>query len=297
MSLEGKVHLYSRRRGSVLMEAVVCLPLLLLLVTGIWQFCRIWEARFFTWLAAYNAARTTLVYNNRDYAYLFSEEEPDSGGKNQKKWVFYETQGIAWLAAINTLAWISQTDADDDDEWYLFPCFGRVPYSTHIREQVRIVSEYSPDILLSKTNPFSAPDMRYSIETGGVVRVSVEYKLPLIFSIFDFTSMFPEANKKVQSNLVNFYSADGILKETNDPLSGFTNVETEDDEARKEKRLGKTFALRETVVLPKPWSTEWYPVVSPIERMYLLGADDDPMNALKGWWGEDIPPIPSFGSF
>lgn len=245
--------------GTVLMEAVVCLPVILLLVTGIWQFARIWEARFFTWLAAYNAARATLVYNPRDYAWRTEggqKQVVDDDAKecrveeDEGTWVFYENRGVAWLAAVNTLAWISQTEGEEED-WYPFPRFKSVPYSSRIKEQVRIVSALDPEILASRLDPFSPPDLRYSTETSGVVRVSVGFKLPLILSVFDPSFLWGGDTKT---------------------LSEFTGVEPDDARARAEKRLGRTFELRETVALPKPWSTERYPVVSMAERLHLLDA-------------------------
>ena len=261
-----------RRRGTVLMEAVLCLPLILLLVTGIWQFARIMEARFFTWLAAYNAARATLVYNNFDYAYRFYRNENRMEVDDEEhvcrleegKWIFRETSGVAWLAAVNTLAWISQTTSDDKDDWYDFPCYGtgKIPYSSLIRDQVRIVSELE----LLKPESLLTEDLRYSTETNGAVRVCVEFKLPLIFSIFDPSLVFGQDD---------------------DSLEAFRGVEEEDARVKGTGRLGKTFALRETVVLPKPYSTEAYPIVSVNERLHLLSADGlrNNLSALKGFWG------------
>lgn len=252
------------------MESVLCLPLLLLLVTGIWQFSRILEARFFTWLAAYNAARATLVYNNADYAYKYYQNENRMVVDDEEhvckleegKWIFYENRGIAWLAAVNTLAWISQTPGEDDGDWYDFPCYGqgRIPYSALIKDQVRIVSELER----LKPDTFLSGDLRYSAETNGAVRVCVEFKLPLLLSIFDPSIVFGQDD---------------------DSLEAFRGVEEENGKLEK-GRLGKTFTLRETVVLPKPYSTEAYPVVSTAEKLHLLSADRaGNLSALKGFWG------------
>ncbi len=274
-----------RTEGSVLMEAIVCLPLLLLLVSGIWQFTRIWEARFFTWLAAYNAARATLVYNPLDYAWKLegaSRQITDDSAmecrveKEPDRWIFRERAGVAWLAAVNTLAWISQTDGTEE-EWYVFPRFGRIPHSGRITEQVRIVSERDPGIVLANANPLTPPDLRYSAETGGVVRVSVEFKMPLILSIFDPSLMFP-----------------GGLENTT--LSAFRGVEPDDAAARAARRLGRTFSLRETVVLPKPWSTEWYPLLSYDERRYLLDIENFATFGNRvGWWDNGTPELSAGG--
>ena len=259
-----------RTAGSVLMEAVVCLPVLLLLVTGIWQFCRIWEARFFTWLAAYNAARAALVYNPRDYAWrlasgnakqVVDDEAMECRVEDENKWVFHEKRGVVWLAAVNTLAWISQTEGDEAD-WYPFPRFKSIPYSARIKEQVRVVSALDPGIVAA--NASGKRDWRFSEETNGVVRVCVEFKLPLLLSIFDPASIWPrEAGAE-------------------SPLKAFSGVE-EDDAGTRGKALGRTFSLRETVALPKPWNTDRYPLVSMAERAYLTDAERGLSN-LSGLW-------------
>jgi len=234
------------RGGSVLMEAVLCLPLLLALATGIAQFARIWEARFFTWLAAYNAARATLVYNPRDYA-----ETVSTNGVSRRR--FFEDRGVAWLAAVDTLAWMSETE---DSGSMLFPTMGHVPNSSRIREQVRIVAE-------PPTGRES--DLRFSAEGRDHVRVCVSFEFPVFFSLFD-----PAILSRGGGN-------------TNAPVPAvFSGVEAENSVARREGRLGRTFALRETVVLPKPWSTDFYPLLSRAERLHLLESASP--SAAVGWW-------------
>ena len=48
-------------KGSVLMEAIICLPVLLLLSLGVAQFAHIWYCRTIVHYAAYSAARATLT--------------------------------------------------------------------------------------------------------------------------------------------------------------------------------------------------------------------------------------------
>ena len=282
--------------GSLLMEAVVCLPLLLLLVSGIWQFARIWEARFFTWLAAYNAARATLVYNPRDYAWRLSaankakvgglvDDGTDVRADDVGKWIFYEERGVAWLAAVNTLAWISQTEGEENT-WYPFPRFKAIPYSTRIKEQVRVVSSLDPGILVA--NALGERDFRYSRETNGAVRVCVEFKMPLILSIFDPGLLWPSddggSSKSVDPPLATIGPIsrtldypDGLAElrggSSASPIAAFTGVEESDAKTRG-KTLGRTFSLRETVVLPKPYSTDHFPLVSLEEAFHLTDSEN-----------------------
>ena len=233
------------RGGSVLMEAVLCLPLLLALVSGIAQFARIWEARFFTWLAAYHGARAALVYAEADYR--VSTNDVVRGE-------FLRDRGVVWLAAVETLAWMGGTE---DSDSLLFPTMGRVPNSTRIREQVEIVAERPTD---------RREDFRFSEETPGSVRVCVAYKFPLFFSIFDPT-LFGRSG-----GATNAPALPGV----------FSGVEPENAAARREGRLGRTFTLRETVLLPKPWSTRHYPLLSRAERLHLLEASSP--SATDRWW-------------
>ena len=222
------------KRGSVLMEAVLCVPLLLALVSGIAQFARIWEARFFAWLASYNGARAALVYNEREYSETVAV--PVTNAVNgrvdlRERRRFYEDRGVVWLAAAQTLAWPSQTD---DSGSMLFPTLGRAE--------------------------------RCSAEENGFVRVTVEFAFPLFYSIFDPTALArrSRANPDVS------------------PVAAFADVEESNRVARAAGTLGRTFALRETVLLPKPWSTSHYPRLSRAERLHLLEASS-PATAAH-WW-------------
>lgn len=239
----------ARRRGmagTILMEAVLCLPLLFALVGAVAQFARVWEARFFTWLAACDAARAALVYNERDYSEVVTDVETNAvtgAVVRRERQRFHEQKGVAWLAAVQALSWTSQTD---DSDSMLFPTIGRVPGSSRIREQVRIVAD--------RPESGDPNDARFSEEGPGFVRVTVEFAFPLFYSIFDPTA------------LARDWRADPAVS----PMAAFTDVEESNRVARAEGRLGRTFPLRETVLLPKPWSTAHYPLLSRAERLHLL---------------------------
>lgn len=79
--------------GSVLVEAVLALPVLFLFIVGILQFSHIWMARQMTAYAAYAAARATMVVQPGE-----------------------EQQDAAENAARMVLSWISLADHGDGDE-------------------------------------------------------------------------------------------------------------------------------------------------------------------------------------
>lgn len=150
-------------RGTVLMESILVLPLLLMLITGIFQFSRFWQARLLTRYAAYNAARAALVYNPLHYRI-----PADDGGPNAGQ--FKSNEGVCWLAAVTTLSWLSSTP-DSDNFW--MPGYGSVPHSSQIRSQVRLVPSGCK-------------------ENNGWVKVTVAFRFPTLFPVFNAKTVFPD---------------------------------------------------------------------------------------------------------
>ena len=135
------------------MESVLVMPLLLFLITGIFQLARFWQARLMTQYAAYNAARAVLVHHPRHYL--------DEAGRN-----FLERDGVAWLAAVATLAWVADGEPGAQGRSYRMPGWGTVPRSADLANRVRIVPEASR-------------------EEDGWVQVTVEYDYPTLFAVYD----------------------------------------------------------------------------------------------------------------
>lgn len=146
----------SPKAGTVLMEAVLCLPLLLLLITGIFQFARIWEARLFTLSAAHSAARAALVLNPADY--------------RDDKGVFYPKETPIWAAAADVLAWVDATVPSESSSNWGFPGLGPAPNSAGLRANVTI-------------------DPSRSWESNGFVCVAIRFDLPLLYQIYDTDSL------------------------------------------------------------------------------------------------------------
>ncbi len=153
-SPRGRREFLRDNRGTVLMESIMVLPLLLLLISGIFQFSRFWQARLLTRYAAFNAARAALVYNPVHYR---------SGN------TFHAREGMCWLAAVETLSWMS---ASPNSGNYQIPGYGLVPNSTAIRSQVYLVPEGCT-------------------EQNGWVKVTVAFQFPTLFAVFDATAMYP----------------------------------------------------------------------------------------------------------
>lgn len=156
------------RSGTVLMEAVLCLPLLLLLLTGIVQFARIWEARLLVQYAAYNAARAALVYNPSDYG----------DASLPGRFFFHEHRGPVWQAAVNTLAWKSATMNGGDN--LLFPGFAG---ANAVQNSLAIWGQ-------------TTVHMGRSWESNGMVCVTINFQFPLLFKIFDPSWLTPSERRE-----------------------------------------------------------------------------------------------------
>ena len=145
--------------GTVLMESVLVLPFLLMLITGIFQFARFWQARLYTQYAAFNAARAALVYNPVHY-------------RNGER--FLERDGVVWLAAVSTLSWISDGGYSGGDSNFRMPGYGWVPRSRDVAQRVRISA--------ARTD---------SYEQNGWVKVTVEFDYPTILAVYDPSPAWP----------------------------------------------------------------------------------------------------------
>lgn len=86
MRIFGTTRLCTKQRrpshGSVLMETVLVLPVLLALIGAVAQIATIYLAQVMTTYAAYNAARAALVHNPAEYPSVCRRAAEDSIGMN-----------------------------------------------------------------------------------------------------------------------------------------------------------------------------------------------------------------------
>lgn len=135
-----------RESGSVMLESVMVLPILLLLIFFLIQLSFLLLAKQMTYYAAYCGARAALVYNPQDY----------SGNG-----------GVVHRAACTVLAWISQsttgseplTIPSDSGEY-------RIPRSENIENQVSV-------------------EIQEGLQTDNtpIVTVTVNFQCPLLIPI------------------------------------------------------------------------------------------------------------------
>ncbi len=112
----GRVALLRDRCGSILMETVLVMPLLLLLIFGIIQFAQIWMARQFVVYAAACAARAMTV--------VLPDEQPDAADKAAKL-------ALSWLCLV-------EADAESKNDGVEVPGWGLIPGSRSVDRRVTV---------------------------------------------------------------------------------------------------------------------------------------------------------------
>lgn len=108
-----------RDEGSLLMEAVVCLPVLLVLILGCMQIAHIWFARQIVQYAAYTASRALLVVPNNEHAKAL------------------KPGGSAFKAAANICGWVALSQPPGSREFEI-PGWGGIPGSGGIERKLEL---------------------------------------------------------------------------------------------------------------------------------------------------------------
>jgi len=207
------------RCGSVLAETVLVMPLLLLLIFGILQFAQIWMARQMVVYAASCAARAMTV--------VHPVEQADAADKAAKL-------ALSWLCLVETTG----ESGEKALPGVAIAGWGRIPGSGSVDRRV-VVSVLSNSV----TNvAFDGTD-----DKNPFVGATVSFRFPLLIPGMAINSILGNfANRRSQSlpRSADFYgnlaraSANPIV----DSIDGWPYVD-----------------LRETAVLPMPYSPANYP--------------------------------------
>ncbi len=253
---------YSSEKGSVMLEFVIIMPVLFVMIMAVLQLAHVWMARQVVKYAAYCAARSTLTSNQyTSHAHArraakqvcawitFSESAEDleriTGKTNYSFW--WDSQQIGVNESANYVARINgiSVDADSDiiAKEILIDGWGHIPNSSSLDNRIRVMAG-----VLEPLN------FVYPWET----RATVE---------FDFPLLMPVAGKML-SFLVNQSAND--LKEKLDTGEvgyhagrGWTGQQKIiDTDKNAEKHAYPYITLKETCILPKPYSTAIYPLTS-----------------------------------
>lgn len=143
----------ARRRGSMLMEFVITMPILVFLIMFVLQLAYLQLAHECTAYAAFCAARAMLVSNPLE-------------GRGEKS-------GCAWRAATVALAWFHPQGLKGKKDGLIeIPGWGKIPGSDTIEDHVKIVNPYDDMLETLNKNGYAS-----------IARVTVSYDCPMMIPV------------------------------------------------------------------------------------------------------------------
>lgn len=205
------------RRGSILMETVLVLPLLFLLIFGIIQFAHIWIAKQMTAYAAYCATRAIMVV-----------PKP-------------EKQAAAQNAAEIALAWINLADDHKRLRWnkneVIIPGWGKIGGSGESRD--------ANDAIIKRIKV----EVKENGEDSRVAAVTVTFQFPLMMPGMAVNKIIATAAADDTWSFLNHSSEHSEFYRDLNEAAGIPDLI--DDWPHIE--------IKQTCVLPMPYSTELFP--------------------------------------
>jgi len=221
------------KRGSILAETVLVMPLLMLLIFGVIQFALIWTAKQMTAYAAYCATRAIMVV-------------PDKNG---------EKEYAAKCAAKVALSWMCLADKDHSENQVSIPGWGK------------IFGSGSLDARLKDENDEEGVRILESGEVKPVAAVRVSFRFPLMIPGMAVNKLIGNLSdrKKEPKSIQKQEEEEGYASKTfYDDLhfaagrNRFNNPDFEDG-GRDSIDGWPYIILTETCVLPMPYSTANFP--------------------------------------
>ena len=251
----------SRDNGSVMLEFILAMPILLFLAFAVAQFSMIWIARQMAYYAAYCGARAAVVYNPEDYSAgdkFFAKSGPVYGAAfrvisflNLKNSIDFEMRSDLWGDAQNSSR--KENSGAGSNPW---------------DDLGNLVEIYGGGFDLG-----SETSHRKSTEYGKerAVQVTVLFKFPLdIPMIGRVISKFDELNERSENSPGNSNSSGEY-----NVLGGYN---FSGDGGGKSGNLREFNYIRifATCVLPKPVDTSEYPRVSSADGALMGGVGSLP---------------------
>lgn len=251
-------------KGSAMLEFVLIMPIMFVMIMTVMQLAHIWMARQVVKYAAYCAARAALTSNKvtahahaRDAAkqvcawITFSENAEDlekiAGSSNRSFWWnsgnIGVMQGEAYMSGINSIkaSWDKNITAQETE----IPGWGKIPHSSSLDSRIRVYAGLC-DI------------SGYNAEYPWDTLATVEFDFPLLMPVAGKMLSFlvkqgpTELREKINSGEVGFLVG-----------SGWTGQqEIIENDKKAQKHAYPYITLKETCILPKPYSTGVYPVTS-----------------------------------
>ena len=227
-----------RRYGSMLLETVLVMPLLMMLIFGVIQFALIWTAKQMTAYAAFCATRAIMVV-------------PDKDGENGN-----EKEYAAKCAAKVALSWFAL--ADDPNE------YGR---RVQIPGWGAVFGSGSLDARLLRADGNNGVEVRKNGENQPVAAVRVSFRFPLMIPgmavnkvIGNLSDRNKEAKTIQEQERVENYVSNDIYDDLYFAAGRgrFNNPKFERG-GRDSINGWPYITLTETCVLPMPYSTAKFP--------------------------------------
>lgn len=254
-------------KGAVLLEFLLSMPLLFVMIMTVLQFAHIWMARQVVKYAAYCAARSTLVCN-QSTAHLnaraaakmvcawitFSEPASElakiQAGRGSSADPFL--RDASFRNAERTVSSLNgkktQVSGEVEDLEMKVPGWGSIPGSSSLNERIRV---YAGNKTLDQL------DLWHRVTYPWKARATVEFDFPLLMPVVG--KMLGWIVKQDYQKIKSDYDRGDIGLH---PISGWYRKMKggTDDESQ---RYGFPYiTLRETCILPKPYSTNSYPATS-----------------------------------
>lgn len=269
--------------GSIMMEAVLVLPIFVLIVFFVIQMTFVWTAKQMTYYAAYCGARAALVYNPSDYG---AEKQGDGGWSTGG----FVSGGVVHQAACAVLSWVSWSIGGYDltgGSGLFYSSNGAinelknfrvglyaVPLSSNVRNQVSVdVTEYQK--LDTGTGKSSGKQAQAPIgEQFPAVTVRVRFRCPLFIPLGGpVVAYFYGANE----------AGDSVtLTKDSVGVGGFTasnggQIHSKLKSTGNYTKSGDwsyySMVLEESCTMAKPYKTDTYPLM-PNEDKTLMGMSE-----------------------
>lgn len=128
------------RRGSVMMEFVITMPILVVLVLLVVQFAQLWTVRQMVSYSAFCAARSTLSANPISWSIVTPND-----------------RRCDHAAAARVLAWVALFGSGEGEGGKKVPGWGTIPASDKIDSRIEVKTEWIPGQYTSSTVVFQFP--------------------------------------------------------------------------------------------------------------------------------------------
>lgn len=242
-------------RGTIMMEMVIVLPLLLLLFFMVLQFGQLWLVKHILAYAAYSSARAALVYNPKDYMVVLSSKSEDKLSPKYD-FRFMSASGPLHRNACIVLSWLEAKAGLDDFQW-----LPKSSQDSTIYQRVRISGTEGP-LLGDDTS------LREKANGSPFVSVTVHYYFPLIIPMASDVLKYALAGGKSDEPYPPDYaSVVGGIAAFEDNQKGVVHVP--EGKIYRDKQGFSLIHLQASCLMPKPYSTETFAMIPSSEREFL----------------------------